>query len=145
MHRSLLLPTAVTSLLPMLISCVHPGPPLAAAPPPSAPDPALAVSYRMLRVGDGDGVLLSGNTLVDWKLGTRVKSASPHGASSQSLELDARHAGDGTVVLQVMYDESTADGAHLDWRPALRLGRGTTTRVAMTGGGWGRVLEISID
>ena len=87
----------------------------------------------------------SGRTLVDPHYGARVDAFGAHASTEQRLELDARSREDGSVLVQVKYSEAGADGARLDWRPAVRLAHGTTSRAEVNGSGWGRVLEVSAE
>jgi hypothetical protein len=128
-----------------LLACAR-GPVQQAAAPPRAPEPAgVAVVYRMLRIGDGDGVVLSGRTLVDAHYGARVDALAAHTSAGQKLQLDARPREDGSVLVQVRYEETSAEGAKLQWLPAVRIAHGTTGRAEVNGNGWGRVLEVSVE
>ncbi|MGO8994474.1 MAG: hypothetical protein ACLQVI_14240 [Polyangiaceae bacterium] len=142
MQRTILL---ASILAPTLLACAHARTSSTTAAPRPPDPPGLAVSYRMLRVGDGDGVVLAGRSLIDSHRSVRVDSVPAHSRGNENLELVARQDYDGTMIVQVSYHESNAEGAVLDWRPSMRLARGTTTRTEVNGNGWGRVLEIAVE
>jgi hypothetical protein len=142
MLRSIVLASV---LGPTLLACARaPAPQAIAAPRP--PEPAgVAVAYRLLRSGDGDGVLLSGRTHVDPHYGARIDAVGGHTSAAERLELDARSRDDGSVLVQVKYEETSAEGARIEWRPAVRLAHGATGRAEVSGAGWGRVLEVAVE
>ena len=107
--------------------------------------PPIGVAYRLLRTGDGAGVLLSGRTDVDTSHGARVEAVAAHSAAGEELNLDARPSDDGTFLVDVRYEETSAEGAKLKWAPAVRLARGATMRAEVNGNGWGRVLELTLE
>ena len=142
MLRSIILVSVLGSTL---LACAR-APVRQAAAPARPPEPAgIAIAYRLLRIGDGDGVVLSGRTLVDPHYGARVDALGAHTSAGQKLELDARPREDGSVLVQVKYEETSAEGAKIEWRPAVRLARGTTGRAEVSGSGWGRVFEASVE
>jgi hypothetical protein len=126
-----------------LLACARAPLHQAVAPPRPAEPAGVAIVYRVLRIGDGDGVMLSGRTLVDPHYGARVDALGAHTSAGQRLELDARPREDGTVLVQVKYEETSAEGAKIEWRPAVRLAHGSTGRAEVNGNGWGRVFEVS--
>jgi len=141
MVRSIVLASVLGS---SLLACARAPLQQAAAPP--RPEPAgVAIAYRLVRTGDGDGVVLSGRTLVDPHYGARVDAFAAHTSSGQKLELDARPRDDGSVLVQVKYEETSAEGARIEWRPAVRLAHGSTGRAEVSGNGWGRVFEVSVE
>jgi hypothetical protein len=73
------------------------------------------------------------------------KPASAHTSAAEKLELDARPRDDGSVLVQVKYEETSPEGARIDWRPAVRLAHGATARAEVNGAGWGRVLEVAVE
>jgi hypothetical protein len=142
MLRSIVLASVLGSTL---LACAR-APVHQAAAPQRPQEPAgVAIAYRLLRIGDGDGVVLSGRTLVDPHYGARVDALGAHTSAGQKLELDARPREDGSVLVQVKYEETSAEGAKIEWRPAVRLARGTTGRAEVSGSGWGRVFEASVE
>jgi hypothetical protein len=142
MIRSLVLASILGSTL---LGCAR-APVRASAASPKPPEPAVvAVTYRLLRIGDGDGVLLSGRTLIDPHYGARVESSAAHTSAGQQLDFEARPREDGSVLVEVRYEESSADGARFQWRPAVRISHGATARAEVNGSGWGRVLEVSVE
>jgi hypothetical protein len=145
MLRSIVLASVLGPSFLASAACARaPAPPAVAAPRP--PEPAgVAVVYRLLRSGDGDGVLLSGRTLVDPHFGARIDTLGAHSSAAEKLELDARARDDGSVLVQVKYEETSPEGARIDWRPAIRLAHGATARAEVNGSGWGRVLEVAVE
>jgi hypothetical protein len=142
MLRSIVLTSILGSTL---LACAR-TPVQQAAAPPRPPEPAgVAIAYRLLRIGDGDGVVLSGRTLVDPHYGARIDALGAHTSGQQRLELDARPREDGTVLVQVKYEETSAEGARIEWRPAVRLAHGATGRAEVNGSGWGRAFEVSVE
>jgi len=143
MVRSIVLASILGSTL---LACARAPAARQAVAPPRSPEPAgVAVVYRLLRIGDGDGVVLSGRTLVDPHYGARVDALGAHTSAGQRLELDARPREDGSVLVQVRYEETSAEGAKIEWRPAVRLAHGSTGRAEVNGSGWGRVFEVSVE
>lgn len=136
---------ALASILgPTLLACA----PAPVAPPAAAgaPEPPpVGVTYRLLRTGDGTGILLSGHTDVDASHGARIEAQAAHTSASEELNLDTRPRDDGTFLVDVRYLETSAEGARLKWAPALRIARGATTRAEVNGNGWGRVLEVTLE
>jgi len=127
-------------------ACAH-------APPPSvattasarAPDPPpLAVSYRVLRSVDGDGVLLSGRMDIGVHDDGRVQAIASHNTGEEQLEVTVRPEDDGTLVARVRYEERGQDGLSIKWQPALRIARGTPARAEVTGSGWARAVELTV-
>jgi len=135
-NRSALAPFVLT---PALLACAHAPSHTATAPRVSPDLPGVAVTYRML---DGDGVVLSGRSEFDAHYIARVDTTTS--GTHERLELEARPRDDGTVLVQVRYEETRAQGS-IDWRPSVRLARGATAHADMTGSGWKRLLEISVD
>jgi hypothetical protein len=139
MHR--FIPLAMT-LGPTLLACAQP-----VAKPAATAElrHGIPVAYRLLRAGDGDGILLAGHTLIDPRNGARVNATAAHTSAGQRLDLEARSRDDGSIVVQVDYDESTDQGAKINWRPSLRIAPGATARAEVSGSGWERTLEISVE
>jgi hypothetical protein len=153
MLRTILL---ISVLGPSLLACargpalqvgttVHPCAATADTRPPP-PEPAgVAVVYRLLRIGEGDGVVLSGRTHVDPHHGARVDAVGAHTLAQQKLQFDARPREDGSVVVDVRYEETTVEGAHIEWMPQMRVAHGATGRAEVSGGSWGRAIEVSVE
>lgn len=114
----------------------------AAARPPDPPP--LAVSYRVLRSVDGDGVLLSGHMDIGIHDDGRVEAIAAHDAGEEQLELSVRPEDDGLLVARVRYEERAPDGVIIKWRPAMRVARGTPVRAEVTGSGWARAIELTV-
>jgi hypothetical protein len=135
-------------LLPALAGCTHasagaPAPGSAALRPPEPPP--IAVAYRLVGTGAGEGVLLAGRTQVDAHHGAVVHALAAHSSAGQALDLDARPRDDGTVLVDVRYEETTAEGARLKWLPAVRLARGVPARAEVSASGWGRAIELTAE
>ena len=130
---------------PCLLACAcarGPSPPPPAG--PTRPEAPVALSFRLLRGGDGEGVILSGQGAVDPRRGSRVNAVSPRGGASQDLEMTAERVDDGTVLVRVHYEERGPEGASLEWRPEVRAPRGIPARVEVAGAGWSRALELTV-
>ena len=133
---------ALSLALPALLACAR-----APAPPPQAiprlPPPALGLSYRVIRSGDGEGVLLSGRAdVVNQPM--HIHALAPHSASEEDLEMDARTGDDGAIVIRVEYSERGVDGAGIKWQPEMRVARGVPVRAEVSGSGWGRAIELTV-
>jgi hypothetical protein len=136
MHRSTLLPFV---LGPTLLGCTH----ASASPVAKTPDPpGLAIAYRVL---DGEKVILSERSQGDPHNSVRVEATTAHGAARETFDVDAHPRDDGTVYVQMRYEETSDDGAKIDWRPAVRMAHGVTARAAVAGAAWGRRIEISVE
>jgi len=134
---------ALSLALPTILACARAPapPPQAAAPRLSAP--SLALTYRVLRTGDGDGVLLSGRAdVVNHSM--RVHAVAPHSSAEEDLEMEARSSDDGTIVIRVEYSERNPDGAGLKWQPEMRVARGVPVRAEVGGPGWSRAIELTV-
>jgi hypothetical protein len=107
--------------------------------------PPIAVAYRLIGTGAGEGVLLSGRSQVDAKHGAKVHAVAAHSSAGQALDFEARPREDGTVVVEVRYEETSAEGAKLKWVPAVRLARGIPARAEVSGSGWGRAIELTVE
>ena len=130
-------------VVPLMSACTHASvaAPVASAHASFAP---VALSYRLLRTGDGEGALLTGHTEVDAKRGARIHTSSPDGAS-EKLEISSHLSADGSLAIGMYYEERSADGHHIEWRPEVRVARGVPAKVNVAGAGWGRTLELSVD
>jgi hypothetical protein len=142
MLRSLSALCALSLALPTLVACAR-----APAPPPQAiprlPPPALGLTYRVIRSGDGDGVLLSGRAdVVNHAM--HIHALAPHSAAEEDLEMEARMTDDGSIVIRVEYSERGADGAGLKWQPEMRVARGVPVRAEVGGSGWSRAIELTV-
>jgi hypothetical protein len=124
-------------------ACARPqAAPVAAARPPDPPP--LAVTYRVLRSVDGDGVLLSGRMDIGIHDDGRVEAVAAHNAGEEQLELSVRPEDDGQLVARVRYEERGQDGVTIKWRPAMRIARGTPVRAEVNGSGWARAIELTV-
>jgi hypothetical protein len=131
--------------LPLLACARSPASP-PAVPAQSEVEPApLAVAYRVLRAGDGDGVVLSGHTQVNSHRGTGIQTIAAHSSAAEELELNAYTRGDGTVLVEVKYKETTPEGGKLQWQPSVRLARGAPARAEVAGAGWSRAIELTAE
>ena len=83
---------------PSLLACAHPPAPVAARPPPPHELPALAVTYRLVRTGDGQGPVLSGRTDLGPHNDARISATAAHNAAAEELEMSARPADDGRFI-----------------------------------------------
>ena len=134
---------AVTIALPTLLACAR-----APAPPPMAPrappdTPPLGLSYRVLRSGDGDGVLLSGRAdVVNHAM--HIHAIAPHSTAEEDLEMEARTTDTGAIVIRASYTERGVDGAGLKWQPEMRVARGVPVRAEVGGNGWSRAIELTV-
>jgi hypothetical protein len=139
MHRSTLLSLV---LGPSLLGCAF----VPARSGSKMPEPpALALSYRVL---DGENVVLKGRSQVDGRTptnGMRVDTLAAHTTAREELELDTQPRDDGTMVVQMRYQEVSEQGAKIDWKPSVRVARGVTARAAVGGVGWGRLIEVSAE
>jgi hypothetical protein len=137
---------AITAAIPTLVACGHAPAPLAPAPRTAAPEPPpLSISYRVLRGNEGGAVVLAGRTQVTPDHDARVVSAAARSPQAEDLELRARTRDDGAVVVDVTYEERTADGTRLQWRPAVRLAHGAAGRAEVSGDGWSRTIEMTLE
>ena len=141
MLRIIVVASALGSLL---LACTR-APVMAPAVAHSSEPQAVAVAYRVLRTGDGTGVLLSGRTDVDTRHGFRVEATAAHTSAGEQLDFMARPREDGTVTVEIMYEETTLEGARLKWAPSVRLARGATAHAEVSGSGWGRVIEVTVE
>jgi hypothetical protein len=122
---------------------------LRAAPPPApaarAPDPPpFAVTYRVARSVDGDGVLLAGRMDIGVHDDGRVEARAAHSAAAEKLQLTVRPELDGTLIARANYEERSADGATIQWAPSMRVARGAPARAEVTGSGWSRAIELTV-
>ena len=109
----------------------------------SAASPALGLSYRVIRSGDGDGVLLSGRAdVVNHAM--HIHAVAPHSAAEEDLEMEARSTDDGAIVIRVEYSERGQDGAGIKWQPEMRVARGVPVRAEVGGSGWSRAIELTV-
>jgi hypothetical protein len=138
------LPAAALAL--STAACAHTPPPaVAISTSVRVPDPPpLAVTYRILRSVDGDGVLLSGRMDIGIHDDGRVQAIASHGAGEEQLEVTVRPEDDGTLVARVRYEERGQDGVSIKWAPAMRIARGTPARAEVTGAGWARAVELTV-
>jgi hypothetical protein len=135
---------ALASLLaPTTLACAR-APSIAHAAAPAPEPQPLAVSYRVLRTEVPDAVMMSGRTDVDARHSARVEASAAHSAAGERLDLVARPREDGSVLVEVDYQETSAEGARLHWSPAVRLTRGAAARAEVGGSGWGRVIELTV-
>jgi len=136
-----LLPAALVAS--STLACAHPqaAPSVSARPPDPPP---LAVTYRVLRSVDGEGVLLSGRMDIGIHDDGRVEAVAAHNAGEEQLELSVRPEDDGLLVARVRYEERGQDGVMIKWRPAMRVARGTPVRAEVTGSGWARAIELTV-
>jgi hypothetical protein len=127
------------------VACAHTPPPPPVTSSSRAPDPPpLAVTYRILRSVDGDGVLLSGRMDIGIHDDGRVEAVASHNASAEQLQLSVRPEDDGTLVARARYEERGQDGLSIKWAPAMRVARGTPARAEVTGSGWARAIELTV-
>jgi hypothetical protein len=144
--RTTLVAAAVLAASSSLACAKTAAPPAASAgssPPPNAPP--VSVAYRVARSGDGAGVVLSGRTQVNAHRATAVKTLAAHSSAGEQLELAVLPREDGTLLVEVKYDEVSPEGARLRWEPSLRLARGTPGRAEVVGPGWGREIEVTVE
>lgn len=141
-----LLRLVASALAVSTLACAHtPAPSVATTAAPRAPDPPpLAVSYRVLRSVDGEGVLLSGRMDIGVHDDGRVQAIASHNTGEEQLEVSVRPEDDGTLVARVRYEERGQDGVSIKWAPALRIARGTPARAEVTGSGWARAVELTV-
>jgi hypothetical protein len=128
-------------------ACAHTTPPAVStsSAAPRAPDPPpVAVTYRIVRSVDGDGVLLSGRMDISVHDDGRVESASSRTGASEQLQLTVRPEDDGTLIARARYEERSQEGATIKWAPAMRVARGTPARAEVTGAGWARAIEVTV-
>ena len=137
---------ALASLLaPTTLACARAPSVAHAVAPAPAPEPQpLAVSYRVLRTEASDALLMSGRTDVDVRHGARVEASAAHTSAGERLDLMAKPRDDGRVLVEVDYQETSAEGARLHWSPAVRLTRGAAARAEVAGSGWGRIIELTV-
>jgi hypothetical protein len=110
--------------------------------PPASPP--LSVSYRVLRSLDGEGVLLSGRMDVSVHDDGRIQAIASHNSAEEQLEVTVRPEDDGTLVARVRYEERGPDGTSIKWQPSMRVARGTPVRAEVTGAGWARAIELTV-
>jgi hypothetical protein len=130
--------------LPSLLACARS--PTAALAPARAPEPPpMTISYRVVRSAGTEGVLLSGRTEIDGHHDVRMHTTAPHHAAFEDLELSTRPADDGSILVSLRYEERSADGVEIDWRPWVRVARGIPARVEVTGPEWGRAIDLTVE
>jgi len=117
-----------------------------ASPPATAvrvPDePPLAVTYRVVRSLDGDGIMLSGRMDIGAHDDGRVENVASRG--SQQIHLTVRPEADGTLIARVRYEEHSQDGASIRWEPSVRVARGAPGRAEVAGSGWARAIDLTV-
>ena len=128
--------TALVAALPALagVACAR-------VPPAESPKPepaAFAIDYRVLR--ENDAVVLAGHTDLLAHRDGELTAARPAGRAQIDVEPSPRE--DGSVVMAVRYREVTPDGATLEWKPLVRVARGSSARVTASGEGWTRAIGI---
>jgi hypothetical protein len=141
MFRSI---AVVCLALPSLLACAR-APAMAPAPPGPRDPPPMTISYRVLRSAGAEGVLLSGRTEIDAHHDVRMHTTAPHNAAFEDLELSTRPADDGSILVSLRYEERSADGVEIDWRPWVRIALGIPVRVEVTGPEWGRAIDLTVE
>jgi hypothetical protein len=140
MLRSIALASLVA---PALLACARAPSQAASAPPPPEPLP-YALSYRLMQTGDSGGVLLSGRADVDVHHGAHVKATAAHDSAEEDLFLSTKTRDDGTVLVEVSYEERSREGAVIRWSPAVRVARGGHAVAEVNGAGWGRTIDLTM-
>ena len=124
------------------LSCARPAAVATAA--PRVPDPTpFAVAYRVMRSGDGDGVLLTGHMDVGTRDSGRVESTGAHHDSGQELQLSLP-GGYEIPVMLVRYEELGPSGANIKCQSVVPVTRGAPVRAECGGAGWGRAIELTV-
>jgi hypothetical protein len=131
-------------LAPTTLACAATVPPSTAAEAERAPDtPPVAIDYRIVRGEANGGVVLAGRTQVDARHSAIVESSAGRSSATEQLRLDALPGADGSVFVEVMYNETSPEGDKLHWMPAVRLERGVTSHAEVSGDGWSRAIELT--
>jgi hypothetical protein len=140
MIRSMVIPCVLGVALS---ACARPEPRV--APPPQAPRdaPPIALSYRVERHGDSDGVVLTGRTILEPRRGDAgIEESDARSPAKSELRFDARQAVDGAILVTVRYREVAPDGSHIRWEPIVRVAPGVPARAQVAGSGWSRTIEV---
>jgi len=125
------------------LACAHVTPPPAAA--VRVPDPPpFAVTYRILRSLDGDGVLLAGRMDIGVHDDGRVEAVSSHNSAAHELQLTVRPEDDGSLIARARYEERGPDGTTIKWAPAMRVARGAPAHAEVAGSGWARTIDLIV-
>jgi len=124
------------------LACAHPA--SVSAPVPRVPEPApVPVAYRVLRSGDGDGVVLSGRLDVGSRDDGHAESNTAHHEAGTELHLWLRPDYE-TPVVRVKYEELGPGGALIKCESAVRVAKGVPVRAECSGGSWSRVVELTV-
>ncbi len=141
MIRSLVVPSAALSL----VACGAPSAAPAPARAPTPEPPPMSIAYRVLRGDGGDAVLLAGRTQIDTRHGPRLVAQAPHSPAEEEIELETRPRDDGAVLVEVKYEETSPEGAKIKWHPVVRLARGAPAKADVSGPGWSRTIEMTLE
>jgi hypothetical protein len=140
-HCVRLLAAALLASSPLACTRVTP-PPVAAVRPPDPPP--LAVTYRIQRSVDGEGLLLAGRMDIGIHDDGRVEAVSSHNSAAHELALTVRPEDDGSLVARARYEERGPDGTTIKWAPAMRVARGAPAHAEVAGNGWARTIDLLV-
>jgi hypothetical protein len=135
---------ALCLVVPSLLACTR-SPTAAVASARPADPPPMTIRYRVVRSAGTESVLLSGRTEVDAHHDVQMRTTAPHNAAFENLELSTRPSDDGSILVSLRYEERSADGVEIDWRPWIRVSRGVPARVEVTGPEWGRAIDLTVE